>query len=88
MYLKKVWFLLWYRLFLFSFQRAQSVLGGGEFGTCANRVWTTLDIGNKLEITVVWRDKRQEDGYSRTELLKMLREVRKHEAIQNWKVPE
>jgi len=39
-------------------------------------------------VTVTYRDTRQEDGYSREELLAMLETVRRHEALQGWKVPE
>jgi hypothetical protein len=56
-------------------------------GSCANRRWWKTMSG-PIEITLTYRDTRQEDGYSREELLQMLNEVRKHEAKQGWKVPE
>lgn len=54
---------------------------------CANRRTTTCRAGT-LEVTVVARDTRRPDGYSREELVEMLRTVRKQEALQDWRVPE
>lgn len=56
-------------------------------GSCANRVWHVVQRG-PIEATLTFRDTRQEDGYSREELVVMLRTVRVHEAKQGWKVPE
>jgi hypothetical protein len=56
-------------------------------GACANRFWRRL-VHDDTEITLTFRRLYQPDGYSREELLEMLRTVREHEAIQGWKVPE
>jgi hypothetical protein len=57
---------------------------------------TTL-VGNRViekgklgatEITIVYRDTNQADGYSREELLLMLKEIRINEERQQWTVPE
>lgn len=54
---------------------------------CANRRSRRTTCG-PYEIELNVRDTSQPDGYSREELLTMLQEVRKHEAIQGWRVPE
>lgn len=79
---------MWYWLFRKALRGSQQALRQGSNGWCANRAWTKLDINGKIEITVTWRDLRKPDAYSREELVKMLREVRKHEAIQHWKTPD
>lgn len=56
-------------------------------GRCANRVWHTVRRG-PIEATLTFRDTRQEDGYSREELVAMLETVRRHEALQGWHVPD
>lgn len=53
----------------------------------ANRFIRTGFLG-VLEFTVTIRDPRQEDGYSREELLNLLKLIRVQEEKQNWKVPE
>jgi hypothetical protein len=58
-----------------------------ETGACANRKWYR-GMAGPIEVTVTYRDTRQPNGYSREELLGMLENVRRHEAIQGWKVPE
>ena len=57
------------------------------WGTCANRTEMTTMVDG-VEHKLVLRDTRQPDGYERTELLQMLRTVRRHEHLQGWKVPE
>ena len=59
----------------------------GQSGACANRRWARLRRG-QVEVAVTVRDLREPDGYSREELLLMLREVRRHEKTQGWSVPE
>lgn len=61
--------------------------GNEGFGMCANRRYRRVMMGH-YEVTITYRDTSQPDGYERTELLKMLETVRKHEALQGWKVPE
>ena len=56
-------------------------------GACANRRWRRFMAG-PIEVTILYRDTRLDDGYSREELLEMLQTVRKHEARLGWKVPE
>lgn len=58
-----------------------------SFGSCANRKWQIRRFG-PIEATLTMRDTSKPDAYSREELLEMLATVRKHEAIQGWKVPE
>jgi hypothetical protein len=60
---------------------------GGSVGACANRSWRTTTVG-PLEYRLLVRDTSRPDGYERTELLTMLREVRKHEGLTGWRVPE
>lgn len=85
---RRLRFKLWFWLFKRALRGAQHALHQGGSGTCGNRSWTSLDIGGKLEVTVTYRDKRRPDAYSREELVTMLWQVRKHEAIQRWPVPE
>ena len=59
----------------------------GQSGACANRRWARLRR-SQVEVAVTIRDASKPDGYSREELLLMLREVRRHERIQGWQVPE
>jgi hypothetical protein len=54
---------------------------------CGNRTSMTTRLGS-LEVTLLLRDTSRQDGYSREELVEMLETVRKHEALQGWKVPE
>lgn len=56
-------------------------------GSCGNRSWTSFET-DSFEVTFTKRDKRRPDAYSREELVRMLRTVREHEAIQGWKVPD
>ena len=39
-------------------------------------------------MTIVVRDTREPDGYSREELMEMLKTIREQEDLQGWKVPE
>lgn len=50
----------------------------------------TIEVGmvGTLEVTTIVRETSQPDGYSREELLSMLRLIRTHEEFQHWKVPE
>lgn len=66
------------------------LLWGGKHastGSCANRKWQVRTFG-PVEVTLTFRHTSMPDAYSREELLEMLDTVRKHEAIQGWKVPE
>ena len=54
---------------------------------CANRHTTTCRAGS-VEVTVMVRDTSRPDGYSREELVEMLRLVREQELLQGWRVPE
>ena len=56
-------------------------------GSCANRRWHR-GVSGPIEITVIYRDMRQHDGYSREELVEMLATVRKCEAEMEWRVPD
>lgn len=53
----------------------------------ANRTTFTL-ADESVEYTLVVRDKREPDNYSREELYAMLRTVRRTERLQNWTCPE
>lgn len=74
------WF--WYKML-----RAISRRRGRGWKSCANRHETRCDFG-RLEVTITIRDKRKPDGYSREELCEMLALVRRHEKLQDWRVPE
>lgn len=78
---------LWYRIFRFALRRLFVVSRSGSQRFCANRTEFELKHG-PLIIHVRIQDTRKPDGYERTELLQMLREIRVHEARQGWKVPE
>jgi len=54
---------------------------------CANRTTFTL-ADDSIEYTLVVRDKREPDNYSREEIYAMLRAVRRAERLQNWSCPE
>jgi hypothetical protein len=56
-------------------------------GVCANRAWHVVKRG-PIEATLIFRDTRQPDDYSREELVAMLETVRRHEKLQGWRVPE
>lgn len=62
----------------------------GGWGMCANRNWKSFCYGRdrRYEVTVTIRDTAEEDGYERTEVYRMLREVRLQEKRSNWKCPE
>jgi hypothetical protein len=74
---------LWYSVFLIALRR----LRRSSWGSCANRSTVVANVGN-LEVTVVVRDTSRPDGYSREELVGMLRLLRRHERLQHWRVPE
>lgn len=61
--------------------------GPGGLTLCANRRTRTWLLGEH-ELTFTWRDTRQPDGYSREELYRMLKLVRDHEHLQEWRCPE
>jgi len=75
--------MLWFWLFRKSLRHLAYV----QMGACANRYTKQFNVNN-LEYTVVCRVTNEPDGYSREELYRMLQTIRKHEAIQKWKVPE
>lgn len=75
----------WWRLKLILWLWPKRAVGSTY--SCANRRARTTTCGS-YEITLGIRDTSRPDGYERTELLRMLREVRKHEAEQRWRVPE
>lgn len=76
----------WYlRLLFWLVRRAPST--SGSISICANRYTVASRIGPH-EVTTEFKDTRKPDGYERTELLRMLQKIRKHEAIQGWKVPD
>jgi hypothetical protein len=75
------WF--WYRVIVFALRRA----GRCSRGMCANR-YTWVCLFGPLEMTVVVRDTRAADGYSREELVEMLATVREYERLQGWHVLE
>lgn len=58
-----------------------------ESSLCANRLTRILRLG-PVEVTLIFRDTSQSDGYERTEVYRMLRCVRQEEARQNWICPE
>ena len=60
------------------------VVGKFKYGTiCSNRLEATYRKGTN-EVFVRYRSLCEADGYSREELFKMLREVRKHQRLQKW----
>jgi hypothetical protein len=61
--------------------------GRSSYGACANRYTYVCKFG-PLEMTIVVRDTREPDGYSREELVEMLQTIREQEELQGWKVPE
>lgn len=73
---------LWYRALMWLLRR-------GQYGwaRCANRYEITHHCGPLVVVTTI-QDTREEDGYSREELYRMLRLIRQHEELQEWKVPE
>lgn len=73
---EKFW---WYLLRKFTANRSTSI--------CGNRHVKVSMLGC-MEITITFRDTRDPDGYSREDLLEMLRLIRKHEMIQNWRTPD
>jgi hypothetical protein len=73
----------WFRLKLIMFLWPSR----SSFGVCANRHWRNATCG-PYEIELIMRDTRQPNGYSREELVEMLRTIRKHEAYMGWRVPE
>jgi hypothetical protein len=75
------WF--WYRVIVFATRGSVPRL----FGACANRILYTCWFG-PLEMSIVIRNTREPDGYSREELVAMLDLVRKYEKKQGWTVPE
>jgi hypothetical protein len=56
-------------------------------GACANRRWRRFMSG-PVEVTITYRDTRRPDGYSREELVEMLKTIREQEKMMGWKVPE
>ncbi len=78
------WALLWLAYLLF---RKAKALPGAARGACANRTWVRARAG-RHELAVTVRDCGEPDGFSREELVRMLAEVRRHEALQGWRVPE
>jgi hypothetical protein len=74
----------WLRLKLLAWLWAP---GAQSSGACANRRWWRRMIG-PCEVTITMRHTGGPDGYSREELIDMLAEVRKHEALQGWRVPD
>jgi hypothetical protein len=72
----------WYKALLFTARRRLK----SSFA-CANRFERSGFYG-PFEVTIIIRDTRSEDGYSREELINMLKCVRKHETVSGWKVPE
>jgi hypothetical protein len=59
----------------------------GSAHFCANRrTWMYRTPVAELSLTI--RQTTEEDGYSREELVRMLRLVREQEKSQGWKVPE
>jgi len=54
---------------------------------CGNRYGKVFHYYN-WEVTVIYRDTTKEDGYSREELYRMLKLIRKEEIRQQWKIPE
>ena len=61
--------------------------GHTSWGICGNRIWLRSPFG-LLDVTLTIRDTTIPDAYSREELLEMVQTVRRHEKIQEWKVPE
>lgn len=59
----------------------------GRWWMCAYRRSRRVMCGTD-EVTLTMRDTSRSDGYSREELLEMLTEVRKHETLSGWRVPE
>lgn len=55
---------------------------------CANRVTWKTRIGTHAEATLIIRHLGLPDGYSREELVEMLRTVRLHEMLSGWRTPE
>ena len=53
----------------------------------SNRLWWVAMMG-PIEVKLTYRDTRQEDGYSREELIEMLRVIRESERHMGWKVPQ
>lgn len=76
---------LWWRVFTWLLDRCPG--NTGSWGVCSDRYLWTRRVGH-LEIEVTARDKRRPEGYSREELVVMLRTVRRHERLQGWKCPE
>lgn len=62
--------------------------GSCSVSYCANRVTKRWETPAGHEVTLILRDTRQPDGFSRTELYQMLKTLRDHERAQGWKCPE
>lgn len=60
----------------------------GGWGWCANRSAGEFTTADGLEVFVRFRNRRQPDGYERTEVLRMLQTVRLEEARQEWECPD
>lgn len=87
MKIRKFMFRVWYWLFNYSLHKCMKLLRRYHTATVANRHINTMWIG-PLEITVQYRDTRQNDGYGRHEMLEMLENLRIAEQIHQWRVPE
>lgn len=62
-------------------------LAKSGWGHCANRAKMDFEVG-PLEVFIQLRDRREPDGYERTEVLRMLQKVRMAEAVQGWECPD
>lgn len=66
---------------------ALRLLDCNSVSRCANRTTFTL-ADDSVEYTLVVRDKREPDDYSREEVYAMLRTVRRAERRSVWQCPE
>ena len=73
---------LYYRLINYLARRA--LQGTGAVGS---RFYRHGLLG-RLEVSICFRDTRLPDAYSREELYRMLKVIRKNEAAQGWTCPE
>ena len=77
---------LWLRAFIWLVRHAPPPIRR-SVAFVGNRTTWTLTTGVQ-EWTTCSRRTNQPDAYTREELVEMLETIRKHEAVQGWRVPE
>ncbi len=75
------------RLWRWLFVKSASRIRWTETSSCSGR-FTRVHDGENWEVTLIFRNKKEPDFYSREELLVLLRALRANETVQQWQIPE